>query len=666
MTTRKPARDGFGRASLLALGGLGLATSPVPAQTPAIAPPGVYGTSWVGNTFGGDGGGNGAGRWVQNAADEIEVAPDGTVIAGVSWDEGGRCVGLYKDGKVNTTLLKGKEGGPETAWGWNTGNNAVAVRGNTIYVANTGKQLLRFRWTPGDLNSAKYLDEVTLPAEAVGLAARLGFVTVVYKDSVEDRRASDLSVVERTIPIKDARDVAVREGDASLWVLEGNVVRRYGRDEHRTDIVLQEPERPSAVSLDPSGRLIVCDDGPRQQVLVYDIEDSDKPRLVRSYGERGGLHAGRAGRVDVRKFFSPRGAGFDAAGNFYVAMSFTNGPPGNLVIRSFAADGTFRWEVASHAFVDTFGFADDGKSVYGRTAIFDLELGNEDPGSEWRLRSLTIDHLKAPDDPRIKFGDSTLVRDLAGRRTLFCIGQYGGGYRIYTFGPGDLAHEVAKVGGDDQWAWDVDDAGTIWHGDAPGKTIRRYPFRGWTSDDKPDYDWAHPETRPWPGGWELIRRINYERSTDTLYLTGYLKGQRIETWGVAGATARRFDGWSTGKPTLKWSIDLPRDGNQDAKEGPITPSSIDVAGDYLFAGMVKPLGGKQFVHILRLSDGKHFGTFEPGPAVGGNAGWLDMPYSIQASKRSDGEYLVLVEEDFRGKNLLYRWWPDGKKPPTLE
>ena len=40
-----------------------------------------------------------------------------------------------------------------------------------------------------------------------------------------------------------------------------------------------------------------------------------------------------------------------------------------------------------------------------------------------------------------------------------------------------------------------------------------------------------------------------------------------------------------------------------------------------------------------------------------------MPYSVQALKRKDGEYLVLVEEDFRGKNLLYRWRPDASAAP---
>ena len=126
-----------------------------------------HATSWVGNSFGGDGGGNGEGYWVQNGADEIEVTPDGTVFAGVSWDEAGRCAGLYKDGRVNRVLLKEHDGkGKETAWGWGTANNAVAVNGEHLYLANTGKKLLRFRWTHGELDSARFVDEVDIGSEA--------------------------------------------------------------------------------------------------------------------------------------------------------------------------------------------------------------------------------------------------------------------------------------------------------------------------------------------------------------------------------------------------------------------------------------------------------------------------------------------------------------------
>ena len=70
--------------------GVLLFTAVASGAPPFSAPPGTVRTSWVGNSLGGAGGGNGEGYWVQNAADEIDVSPDGTVFAGVSWDEGGR------------------------------------------------------------------------------------------------------------------------------------------------------------------------------------------------------------------------------------------------------------------------------------------------------------------------------------------------------------------------------------------------------------------------------------------------------------------------------------------------------------------------------------------------------------------------------------------------
>jgi hypothetical protein len=79
-------------------------------------------------------------------------------------------------------------------------------------------------------------------------------------------------------------------------------------------------------------------------------------------------------------------------------------------------------------------------------------------------------------------------------------------------------------------------------GSGAGRTIRRYRFRGRRPDGRPDFDRTNPESRPWPADFELVRRVIYEKGTDSLYLFGYLKGQPIETWGVVGRTARRYDG----------------------------------------------------------------------------------------------------------------------------
>ena len=59
-------------------------------------------------------------------------------------------------------------------------------------------------------------------------------------------------------------------------------------------------------------------------------------------------------------------------------------------------------------------------------------------------------------------------------------------------------------------------------------------------------------------------------------------------------------------------------------------------------------------------DGSEIGVLDPGPTVGGveKTGWIDLLTGINAyRRRSNGEYLVFVEEDYRGKCLIYRWRP---------
>ena len=87
---------------------------------------------------------NGVGRWVQNFVGEIEVTPDGTVIVGCYWDEGGRCLGLYKDGRPSGAALgKNDRKGGHRNGGWGTSTSAMTAVGNEIlcnYAINAMKR----------------------------------------------------------------------------------------------------------------------------------------------------------------------------------------------------------------------------------------------------------------------------------------------------------------------------------------------------------------------------------------------------------------------------------------------------------------------------------------------------------------------------------------------
>jgi hypothetical protein len=96
-------------------------------------------------------------------------------------------------------------------------------------------------------------------------------------------------------------------------------------------------------------------------------------------------------------------------------------------------------------------------------------------------------------------------------------------------------------------------------------------------------------------------------------------------------------------------------------DGGLHPKAFDVAGDYIFTTMVAATKQKPaLVSVWRLSDGKLVGTMSPGPEVGGNNGWTDIPYGLRAMKTTDGEYRITVEEGLRGKVLVYRWKPDRR------
>ena len=125
-----------------------------------------------------------------------------------------------------------------------------------------------------------------------------------------------------------------------------------------------------------------------------------------------------------------------------------------------------------------------------------------------------------------------------------------------------------------------------------------------------------------------------------------------------GSVLERHDDWTSDTPKRRWRIDMPTDGEK------LYPKSFDVAGDYVFTVQVKPTRGiPAMVNVFGAADGGHVGYLRPGPEVGGNSGWVDMTHGLQAMQRKDGTCLVIVEENARAKNLIYRWQPPSDEEP---
>ncbi len=615
----------------------------------------TYVTTCVGNTFDGSGE-NGRVRWMQSMIDEIKVAPDGTVLTASTWDEAGRCSALYRDGQPNLKLLKQYNGkGGHKAWGWGTGGQAVAFAGEQFFNVNSEGDLMRFRWTSGNLESASWIDEVKI-GKTVGLNARGMILVAIGTDgAVSVRSTTDFSEKSR-FSVPGARDVAIDAQD-TLWLLVGDHISHRARDGGELPGTITDAGKPTAVSIDHLGRLVVCDDGARQQVLFYELGET--PKLVKRFGEEGGLGAGIPGLVTPTKLWGLRGAGTDAAGNLYVGLDICTYQGFGTVLKSFTPEGKLRWELHNHAFVDCYSFdpASDGCEIYGADEIISFDPAKP-PGQGWTLKALTCDAILHPDDPRMngRHGATGILRRPQGRRLLANIGQMSGGFDLYTF-EGEQNHIAhfrqhigpVKGGG---WAWEIDERGDVWCGDGPKHTIQRWKFGGWNVDGSPIYDLDKPDTWPWPEGFIEIGRVSYAPATDTLYITGFTPEKKQVAWGTIGSIAVRYDVWSTGKPVKKWTADLPVD---DEK---LYPKSMDTAGDCLFTVAVKATKGRPaIVSVFSLKDGSPIGTMAPGPEVGGASGWVDQSHGLRATRCRNGEYRVLVEEDYRGKNLLYRWTP---------
>ncbi len=90
------------------------------------------------------------------------------------------------------------------------------------------------------------------------------------------------------------------------------------------------------------------------------------------------------------------------------------------------------------------------------------------------------------------------------------------------------------------------------------------------------------------------------------------------------------------------------------------PNGLAVAGDYAFTtenGAGGGHSGRSILYVYRLSDGAYMGKIDPENALGRTM--VDIGYPLTAFKRSNGEYLIFVEEDARAKVIMYRWRPNG-------
>lgn len=553
-----------------------------------------YSVSWLGNSFSGD-----DNKWVQNFFIHTKIQPDGTVNTWSHWDEGGRKFGVYKDGDV-------------------IGNKDVGA------------------------NSLEMTDKT-------GHKWKL--------------------VVEYIDPKNNEYDFIPKRIEC-----DGQEVR------------FPDLHQPTALALANDGALMVADSltGPRQQVLFYDITDSIRPKLIKAFGEYGGIASGTPGEVTPAKFWGIRGIGMDRDGNIYVAMSEMG-----TVLRKFSPDGKFLWELYGHFFVDVAcpDPSTDGLDMWGIQEHYKMDYSRSS-GKEATWIGYSLDRNRYPNDPRgLMFvkqqGEHGLTSPqivyLEGRRFMFTGGMFasnfinifrydgeiaipsglimqwtGGLYRTDLKWPPQRPKETfiwRDLNGDGHYQaneyqancskvhpgpfW-VDSKGNIWM--AYG--FFRYDFQGLDSEGNPIYSADKITVLDPPQGVKKIARVVYLDDSDTLIVAD------------EGSDMRHIGRVSICKGYLASNRQTVSFESAAGKEA----ACVTAAGDYVFTGGWKERGR---IWINRMSDGGLVGVLEPGPTLGGveNTGWIDILTGIIAYKRSDGKYLVCVEEDYKAKSILYRWKP---------
>ena len=459
---------------------------------------------------------------------------------------------------------------------------------------------------------------------------------------------------------------------------------------------------PTAIGIDGENRLLVADAGPDQQIKAYDHLGTS-PHLAGSFGVRGGIFARPAGVFGDARFNRPTGVGVDAAGNLYVASSGSV-CGGSTVLECYGPDRKLRWRRFGLTFVD-LGEVDpqSPSDVFTKERHFVINASRP-PGADWSYRGYTVNGLKYPDDPRTHLGGTNgFIRILGGRRFLFVTDMTGEFLHVYRFHPttdGEIAipcglfskrhvtgrgdyppHQPEKG----EWIWldrngngsldageyllnggvdssgifTPDERGAIWQ--ANGNTIRALPLQGIDSHGAPIWDYARAKTYPRPAELDEVRRLRYLPDQDVMILGGNRGQDRNQHWKPMGPVLCVYDRWSTGTPKLRQQVVLPYEKGSGGNES-IEPISFDVAGDFLFVAYTRGLKSEglknAFVKVLRLSDLSLVGNLSAEADLG-ETGLLDLVESVSARRKPDGEIIVLLEDDYRSKMILFCWKPEG-------
>ncbi|MGQ9699398.1 MAG: hypothetical protein ACUVRO_15570, partial [Armatimonadota bacterium] len=496
--------------------------------------------------------------------------------------------------------------------------------------------------------------------------------------------------------------------DGTLWVVQRPADRKPARVLGLTpagsrvgEVALPADCVPTALCWDRRGRLMVADDGPRQQVLIFSGPKSAL-KLSGTFGDRGGIYSGVPGRFASLKFNNPTGLGCDAQGNIYVASDGSTGG-GGTVLECYSASGRPRWRLFGLEFVD-MADVDPGSDteVFTKEEHFRLSYPKDSP-VRWNYVGYTVHRFRYPQDPRLHvWSAGAWVRRIQGRRYLFVNDMNAEHLQVYRFDPkeGEIAvpcglfakrhidnpgwppHQPAKGewiwrdlngngafeadeyvtnGGRDAPAaqgWWVDERGDVWLA-AEREGIRVFRLKHINAKGVPLWDYTGMRTFRPPSEFRELKRIRYYPKDDVMYLGGTTSQHTNQHWKPMGPVIARYDGWLSGQRRLRWTVVAPYEKGSSGHES-CEPMTFDVAGNHVFIPYTGAGRSLRFstghIEVIRARDGQTVGFMEPSSEIG-EIGLQDIRECIRAHLRANGEYIVFLEEDWKAKVLVYRWKP---------
>ena len=689
------------------------------------AAPVSYTTSWIAN----DGG------WSQTHVPhdmlDMFVRADGTVATICGWDEGGSNVAVYRDGRMvscpegSGTGGWGRMSGKQvvmddkyvyqllTQHGRDGGNDRMNDNGVRQYPPNDPakewKTIRRY-----DLETGKgapfpggfgYRGDMIVvcdeqPRSLEGLAIGDGRLYVSVTALPGSGRPDEVVIydtarMERVGGFELTRPAGKLAADdrGGLWLMSaGEIVRLDAKTGRATGPSLKIPSGVTAISfgLDlPRGRLLLPNRGKDMNVLVFD-NIYRRPRLAELWGVKGGVFASDAkhpsGAAGALRFSGPAGAGFDAAGNFYVCNTTVSGGRGTS-LEAYGKDRRLLWKREGLIFTATADVSPARPNVLYTPekihAISESRVG----GRLDELVAYTADPFRFPEDERVRpngpFVTSTFKRTIGGREFLFVSDMYGSmlaGYRFdaarlgyvgipcVTFGGGsnDKPMTLWTDGNGDGRPQDsemrtfpqvnpyamnffVDDDGNVWRG-VRERGVLCWKFRALDAHGVPTYD--DPVRFELPEGFRDAKRVWYDAARRELFISGFshARPDAKDTWWCMGSTiVRCSDPLAKGALKADLVFYVPFSVEDGSGRDHTNAKAFCVVGDYVFVSLAR----NGFVDIYRRDTGASVGRLEPGEAVHRQSGWSDFNYCINACRLADGRYLVLNEENAFAKVMVY-------------